>query len=343
MPDGRFRALARVGGLRARPGLGLVLACATYAAALALRFWLDPSLPPGFPYLTFFPAVMVTAFLAGWRPAAVCALLCGVSAWWWFLPPPQAFTLDGPTALALTFYAVIVVVDISLIELMHTAVRQLAAEQARTAELAENRALLFRELEHRVANNLQVVSALLSLEERRLGDEAARRALAQARSRLELIGKIQRRLHDSAAAAQGPAGFAEELCRDALDAAGAQKVTMTVRADEHPLHPDQAASVFLIMLECVNNALEHAFPHGEGGRLAVELRSGTDGMRELTVRDDGVGPPADFSLDRSGSLGLQIVRALTAQLGGRFEVIRDGGALSRLTFPAAPPSFSRSE
>lgn len=299
--------------------------------AWALRYALDGWFPPGFPYLTFFPAVVITAYFAGLRPSILCAVLSGVAAWYFFIPPFRSLSINFSTALALVFYAFVVAVDVFFIDGMRKDLRQLEEEQARYAALAESRDLLYRELHHRVSNNLQVVGALLRLQGSGINDEDARHALAEAGGRIELIAKIQRELHNAVGDPAPFRTFAEVVLAGAAAAAGAQ-VSLVVEGGEQPLHPDQATPVTLVMLESFNNALEHGFGEGGSGRVQVSLdQSGLTHV--LTVRDDGAGPPDGFDPTASKSLGLRIVRAMAQQLGGKFEMSReDGWTVCRLSY-----------
>lgn len=78
----KTRVLGLAPALRRDAWLGYGFAVASFLIALLLRRMLDGALPPGFPYLTFFPAIILTSFLAGTRPAILCALLSGVAAWY---------------------------------------------------------------------------------------------------------------------------------------------------------------------------------------------------------------------------------------------------------------------
>ena len=102
---------------------------------------------------------------------------------------------------------------------------------------------------------------------------------------------------------------------------------------EAPLHADQATPVSLVMLEFVNNALEHGFAE-RGGLVRVSLAR-EDQTYLLTVTDDGDGLPEGFDPVAVRSLGLKIVRTMAGQLGGSFSIVRGKpGAVCHLRFPA---------
>ena len=111
-------------------------------------------------------------------------------------------------------------------------------------------------------------------------------------------------------------------------------MNLQIEGGEEPLHPDQATPVSLVLLECVNNALEHAFREG-GGQVRVSMAR--EGLRHvLIVADDGQGLPEGFDVEASGTLGLKIVRTMAGQLGGGFSMTAQGGkgVACRLIFPA---------
>lgn len=311
---------------------GYLLALLAWGVAFGARYGLAHWFPPGFPYLTFFPAVVLVAYYAGFRPAILTATLSGLSAWWFWIGP-QGFDLGIATLVALGFYIFVAAVDIFFIVGMDGASRRLAREVERNAALAESRDILLREVQHRVSNNIQVVSALLSLEGRAATDPGARKALGDASARTALVARIQRSLADAEGQATAFESLARSVVDDALEAAARHDVAVSQSSGAVALSAEEATPVVLIMLECVNNALEHAFPD-RPGRITIKLCD--DGVvRTLTIADDGVGV-SETATAESASLGLRIITALTKQLGGQWSLRpADPGACARLSWPSA--------
>jgi two-component sensor histidine kinase len=313
------------------------LALAAFLAALALRLAVGDVLPPGFPFLTFVPAVLLTAFLCGLWPSVAVGTASGLAAWYLFLPPLHSFALDGPSALALAFFALVVAVEITVIHVMRVALIRLAAERERSQRLADSQVMMFKELQHRVSNNLHLVSSLLALQKATVRDEAARRALDQAAARLALIGKIHRQLHDPAGHQVALGEFLKQLCADVLAASGAAAgIVCLVRAEPLDLPPERTIPLVLIVTELVSNALEHAFAGRTGGTITIDLARESEIRASLTVGDDGAGLAPGFDAAASASLGLKIVRAFAAQIGASFDMTSRGGTVCRLSFPLLP-------
>lgn len=317
-------------------------ALTAFGLALGARWVADPILPTGFPFLTFFPAVILTTFFAGLWPGILVGALSTISAWYFFIPPP-GLTLNGPGALALTFFILIIAIDIALIQVMNSALAKVRQERARAmraeqeaSDLAAHRAVLFAELQHRVSNNIQIVSALLALQRAEVTDEKAKQALTDAAARLAMIGRVQRRLYDPDKSGADMAGFLDELVRDVMQAGAPAGISAEVAADPLPLPPEKIITAALILAELVANCLEHAFAGRLAGTIRVEVRHQPNGHATLTVDDDGRGLPAGFDASTAPSLGLKLVRLLTRQLGGRFSMVDTGaGTRASLIFPTA--------
>jgi len=306
---------------RGRPALAYGVAVAICFLALTVRFLAEPVLPSGYPYIVFFPAVILSTFFFGMGPGIVAALLCGVLAWYFFIPPVFTVKLTVAVIFPLVFYAFVVTIDILLIEWMQRANRQLAVERERSRLLADRGELLFRELQHRVSNNLQVVGGLLALQIRTISDPAARSALEEASRRLALIGRIHRQLYDPHGAQLHLGAFLEQLGPDLIDAAGRPGIVYRVEAEADLRLPAEAAvPMALIVAEAVANAIEHGFAARETGSILVRVDRTSEGALELRVIDDGAGLPAGFDLAASDSLGLKLAQMLARQLGGLFSL-----------------------
>lgn len=108
---------------------------AIFGAAWLARALIDPALPPGFPYVTFFPAVILTSFLFGLRAGLLSAVLCGLVAWYFYIPPTRSFRIAG-SEVALGLYVFVVGTDLALIHGMRVANRQLREQRQTSLDLA---------------------------------------------------------------------------------------------------------------------------------------------------------------------------------------------------------------
>jgi len=318
---------------RLSPAAAYGFGLAAFALAFLARSQLTGILPNGFPFLTFLPAIVLTAFVAGLGPAVVATGLSALAAWYVFIPMAVSFAMSAEGALALAFFLATAAIVIGIIHAMQSAVARLKIERARSAELAEQRELLFIELQHRIANNLQIVSALMTLQKSSLSDAQARQALSEASQRLGLIAKLNRKLHDPANAGLDLKQFLRELCHDVSRAAGIEDAGCHVKGAEGVALPaDKAVPLALIVTELLNNSIEHGFAGRELGELRMDLERSSDDQVVLTVQDNGHGLPAGFDLRQAKSLGLRIVQSLAQQIGAQLEMVSDNGTTCRLTF-----------
>ena len=302
--------------------LGYGLALFSFALALFLRFELQGTLPPGFPYLTFFPAVILTTFLAGLWPGVVCAILSGLASLYFFIPPFNSFALHASSLIAIGFYVFIVTVDIALIHFMHRAADRLLAKKQVMEDLYDQQRTMFQELQHRVANNMTFVAALLQLQKRNITADpaSASSALDEAQSRIETMSRIHRRLYDPASVDLPVADYFQEICSDLLQATGARNIVCIVDMPAVRLDIARLTTLSLLVTELVTNSLKHAFAE-DGGTIALKLEQLDPQRLSLTVSDNGRGMPETISDTASKGLGTRIVQALAAQLGGEVKAL----------------------
>ncbi|MEI9927742.1 MAG: sensor histidine kinase [Sphingomonas sp.] len=300
--------------------------------ALVVRVLLVPVLPAGMAFVTFLPAVLLICFLFGARLGAAAAVASVALAWGFFIHDPLQPGMLGAVPAVVPF-AVLATLNLLLFHWMQRANAKLRAERARSAALAETREILFRELQHRVSNNLQVAAGLLALQKKHVADAAARDALEEASQRLAVIGRTSRQLYDPAGGTRGMRDFLAPLCADIVAMSGRDGIALDLRADEDLLvEPDAAMPLALIVAEAVANAIEHGLAN-RPGRIEVVLARDGDGSLRVEVRDDGAGLPEGFDPAARASLGLKIMRELAEQLGGRFELVGGGSTTARLVLP----------
>jgi PAS domain S-box-containing protein len=227
--------------------------------------------------------------------------------------------------------------------------QRVRAEEQIKASLHEKEVLL-KEIHHRVKNNLQVISSLLSLQSYGIQDASALEMFRESQNRVRSMALIHERLYRSDDLAR--IDFAEYVRNLATFLVGsyrasARPITLTVAAQGVYLEIDSAVPCGLIINELVSNALKHAFPpngdrsHDEGrpsrqdSEIRVELHYDGDQQLTLVVADNGVGFPEALDFRNTASLGLQLVNTLVNQLNGRLELDRTGGTRFKITFDAA--------
>ena len=216
--------------------------------------------------------------------------------------------------------------ELYVIRVLNLAINNLSAEKERSATM-------FRELQHRVANNLQVIASLLRYERKNLdqGSDAAR-TLETAHSRLDLMVNVHRSLNNPTIVDQTIGSYLQGMGEDLIRASNTPCVHLTVAAAPISLDLERLMPLAMIVTEAVTNALKYAFRDRCEGNLAIEFRvSGRDYI--LTVRDDGPGFSPITNKARDGSLGRSIIESLASQLRGKITFESGQGLTVRLVFP----------
>jgi two-component sensor histidine kinase len=212
------------------------------------------------------------------------------------------------------------------------------AEDALKASLAEKEVLL-KEIHHRVKNNLQIISSLLSLQAGYSQDPHLQAMFEDSQHRIQSMALIHEHLYQASNISRINFGsYVQSLVAQLLESYRhlSPQVTLSTEMAEVHLGIDQAIPCGLLVNELVTNSLKHAFPHGRSGEIHIALRADA-GQVTLVVQDTGVGLPEGVDLRAAESLGLQLVGALTDQLGGTMTLERQGGTSFRLTFPLSGP------
>ena len=198
---------------------------------------------------------------------------------------------------------------------------ELARKNAIIEEQLREKELLLREIHHRVKNNLQVVSSLLSIQSRGITDEKAREAVQESRQRVKSMALIHQDLYRDGDLTGVPMhDYTERLVSGLVNNYGKENsVRVVIDVQDISLDVDTAVPIGLILNELITNALKYAWPDGRTGTLTVSLKE-QDGRLVLRVADDGVGMPAAEAPAKGSGFGLNMVRTFSGKLKAEWEV-----------------------
>jgi two-component sensor histidine kinase len=179
----------------------------------------------------------------------------------------------------------------------------------------ERHQILLKEVNHRVKNSLQVVSSMLQLQAKTVGNPDLSERLNEASSRVNAVGRAYERLAYNADYENiGLVEYLREVIGDLETTVAPSKINLDA-PEEIQFAADRAILVGLIVTELVSNAGKHAYPDGPGGSIQVRLVQTENNTVLVSVRDEGVGLPAGFDPAKSRRLGTRLVNALSIQLG----------------------------
>ncbi len=210
-------------------------------------------------------------------------------------------------------------------------------EQSR---MDEQKDTLMREMHHRIKNNLAVIQALLRLQSKDIDDEIAREYFDETHARVQSISLIHEMLYQSRDLSN--INFLEYIGKLIKSLVRYNKensmVSISLNIESITLDLDSMLPLGLIVTELVTNAFKYAFPDGRSGHITIGLSSKDNDHHVLSVKDDGVGIPQDFDINKADSFGMKIISSLVKQIRGGLEILRDGGSEFRISFRNLKPS-----
>jgi two-component system, sensor histidine kinase PdtaS len=301
-------------------------------AVAVLARWLLGDHLAGYPLLLFWPAVVLVALLldsgTGYYATAV-----SVVAACWFADPADGFVPHKvQDTVALVFFAGVCGGLVLVTEELRKALRHVASAE-------REKGLLLREIYHRIANDLQRMTGMLTLASYRVPPEA-RQEFAKAAERLHVLGWVYaslKRTEGHAVLALKP--FLEDMTHALGRTYGhAQSIVLESDIGDAEVSLSRASGIGLIVNELVTNAYKYAFPDGRPGRIIVRFRK-RFGCKVLIVQDDGAG----LSDAPGMGLGTTLVRELVDQMGGCMKTISVRGVRVVVCLPieARKPSRRR--
>ena len=200
--------------------------------------------------------------------------------------------------------------------------REIRDANARLEAVVAQQKMLMREVNHRIANSLQIVSSLVQLQSGRVQDPDGKAALLDTQHRIEAIMQVHRRLYSSE-----EVGLVE-MDRYLEGLVGELGSSLSAGGLHHPLRltaptvsipTDKAVSIGILVTELVINAYKYAYPQGQSGDIRVILSQAGPDRLAIAVEDDGVGLPAHPADKRPPGLGQQIIEAMASRLGATVE------------------------
>lgn len=195
--------------------------------------------------------------------------------------------------------------------------------------------LLMKELHHRVKNNLQIISSLLSLQSFRIKDQAASKAVRDGQQRIEAMSLIHQRLYTRDNITEiNIREFINDLVDSLQNAYGYNKESINIRMqiDDELMNVDQAIPLSLIINELVTNAFKYAYEDNDNPELVVTLKK-EDNNLKLVVADNGKGVNISEWNDKEGSFGKELIQTFVQQLNGYLDVMVNKGSKFTLTIP----------
>jgi len=207
---------------------------------------------------------------------------------------------------------------------------RLAEKNEQIEKALDEKELLLKEIHHRVKNNLQVVSSLLSLQSRKISDEKAKEAITASRNRVKSMALIHQNLYkEDDLTGIDLADYVEKLANSLVSSYQVDEDKIKVNTDvQHmSLDVDTTIPIGLILNELITNALKYAFPEGRAGTVDVSLKRQNDELL-LEVKDDGVGyDPDALRGEESSSFGFNMINAFARKLKAEWEVRNENGTV----------------
>jgi len=203
--------------------------------------------------------------------------------------------------------------------------------------------ILLKEVHHRVKNNMQVISSLLSLQSTYVRDQHDAELFHESQMRVKSMAVVHERLYQSADLSSIDFGeYVDTIVTDLVHSYYREGLHCRTSIGSIRFGVDTAIPCGLLINELVTNSVKHAFPDGREGTIEI-TSTRTGDLVTLTVSDNGVGFPEGIDLSSEATLGMTIIQALTAQLGGTISIESAGGTRVTVTFPLVeqPPLLAQ--
>ena len=192
--------------------------------------------------------------------------------------------------------------------------------------------MLLKEIHHRVKNNMQIISSLLSLQEKLIQDPQAREKYAESKSRIRSMALIHEKLYQSTNLMDIEVkDYVLSLSRYLIDTYSISHfVKIKLDVDQMILDIDRAIPCGLILNELITNSLKYAFINIKSGAEITVVFKTVKGKIHFGVNDNGIGISKDVNIFNNKSLGMKLVKTLTNQINGTIDIESELGKGTRI-------------
>lgn len=204
----------------------------------------------------------------------------------------------------------------------------------RINSLVEEKNTLLKAVNHRIGNNLQIISSMIDLQSEPGLDESARQFIQECQCRIRSVAMVHSQLSRTTDCVALDFGdYLENLVGSIFRSCRTDsRISLSVEAESLKLGMDHVIHCGLIVNELVSNSLQHAFPDGRKGKLTLRMHRDNDERIHLVVTDDGIGMPPGLDFRDTCSLGFQLVKFLVDQIQGEIELENIRGTTVRIAF-----------
>ena len=305
-----------------------------FALALGLRVWMDPFLLAGFPYVTFFPAVVICGFVFGVPQGTLVAILSGAAAWYFFIPPFFSMAITTASMAAMSLYVFVVVTDLLLIHLVMRGYRAEYAAREENQRMADHREIMARELDHRLKNVFATINAIISLSLRHAS--SAEELARSLRDRLSAMGRSALLLRG---VRPGEDTTLSGIILKALEPFGiADTVRLAMSGPKVVIGGEPVVVLSLILHELGTNSAKYGALSVQDGSITLDWHLAADAKTlepclKIEWREHG-GPPPAAPEDISGGFGSTLLTRVITSISGQAQMTfpREGARIF-LTLP----------
>jgi two-component sensor histidine kinase len=204
--------------------------------------------------------------------------------------------------------------------------------------IEDQREQILREVYHRVKNNMQIITSLISLQIVKENNEDVKSALVECHNRVKAMSLIHEKLYSSDSDNSiEMRGYVESLVSSLMRAyrIDKDKINVVIDMEPHCLNLDRSIPLSQIISEILSNSLRHGFLSGDNGKVVIKFYADNleEGLFVLCIRDNGKGLPPHVSYPDKGKLGFNLIQGLARQMGGDMKTDFSGGTSFEFIFP----------